>query len=105
VTGGLPAAPIRATPAGTAIDLRVVPRSPRTVVGGLRDGRLLVRVTAPPVDEAANEGVRRALADALDVSVASVQLTTGLRSRNKTAEVRGLAPAEVGRRLARRASR
>ena len=49
-----------------SVDLRVIPRSPRDAVDGWRDGRLVVRVTAPPVDHAANEAVVAVLARALD---------------------------------------
>jgi uncharacterized protein YggU (UPF0235/DUF167 family) len=79
------------------LDLRVVPRAPRTEVGGLRDGRLLVRVTAPPVDDAANDAVIRALADALDVPRQAIRITAGAASRNKTVEISGVDAAAQAR--------
>ncbi len=91
---------VRGTPAGTAIDLRVMPRAPRAGLGGTRDGRLLVRVTAPPVDHAANEAAIVALARALGVPRRAVRIVAGHRSRNKTAEITGLDPAQVTGRLA-----
>jgi len=81
------------------LDLRVIPRAPRTEVGGLRDGRLLVRVTAPPIDDAANDAVIRALADALDVPRQAIRIATGASSRNKTVEIAGADPQVVGARL------
>jgi hypothetical protein len=42
--------------------VRVIPRARRDEVGGERAGRLLVRTTAAPVDDAANEAVRRLVA-------------------------------------------
>ena len=75
--------------ASVRIDVRVIPRSPRTHVGGARAGRLLVRVTAAPVDQAANEAVIRALADALDVSRGAIRIAAGAGSRNKSIEITG----------------
>jgi uncharacterized protein YggU (UPF0235/DUF167 family) len=60
---------------------------------------VLVRVTAPPVDQAANEAVRRTLSGALGVSASAVQVVLGLTSRNKTVEVEGLTTEEVRQRL------
>jgi uncharacterized protein YggU (UPF0235/DUF167 family) len=87
-----------ATPGGTRLDVRVVPRSARTGVDGVRDGRLLVRVTAAPVDRAANEAAVRALADALDIPVTSVRIRSGHTRRNKTVEI-GAPLDDVARRL------
>ncbi len=78
------------TDAGTVrVDVRVLPRAPRTAVGGTRAGRLLVRVTAPPVDQAANDAVIRALADALGLPSRALRIVTGAQSRNKTIEIAG----------------
>jgi uncharacterized protein YggU (UPF0235/DUF167 family) len=85
---------------GSRLDLRVMPRSPRTALAGIRDGRLVVRVTAAPVDDAANEAVVRALADALNVPRTSIRLVNGAHSRNKTVEVAGLDAGELQQRIA-----
>lgn len=69
------------------IAVRVIPRSRRDEVGGERDGRLLVRTTAAPVDGAANEAVRRLLAAHFGVSRRQVILVTGDRSRDKVFRV------------------
>jgi len=87
------------TPTGVRIDLRVIPRSPRTKIDGVRDGRLLVRVTAPPVDDAANEAVVEILARALDVPKRAIRIVSGATARNKTVEVSGVKSAAVLARL------
>jgi uncharacterized protein (TIGR00251 family) len=90
---------ISTTPTGVRIDLRVIPRSPRTKIDGVRDGRLLVRVTAPPVDDAANDAVVDALSRMLDVPKRSIRIVNGASARNKTVEVAGMNGAAVLARL------
>ena len=80
--------------------MRVIPRASRVVVGGLRAGRLVVRVTAPPIDRAANDAAVAALAAALGLGARSIVITSGATARNKTVEVSGLAVEELRRRLA-----
>ena len=92
---------LRQTPAGVRVEVRVMPRAPRTAIAGVRDGRLVIRVTAPPVDRAANEAVVLALAAALDVPRRAVRIVAGETARNKSLEVTGLGAADVRRRLAR----
>jgi uncharacterized protein (TIGR00251 family) len=79
----------RSVQAGVRLDIRVVPRASRDVIDGVRGGRLVVRVTAPPVDEAANDAVVRLLAETLGVSRRSVRIVSGASARNKTVEIAG----------------
>jgi uncharacterized protein (TIGR00251 family) len=90
---------ITTTATGLRLGLRVVPRAPRTAVEGVRNGRLLVRVTAPPVDSAANEAVVAALAHALDVPRRSIHIVAGATGRNKTVQIAGVTEAQVRARL------
>ena len=92
--------PVTAVANGVRVAVRVMPRSPRAAIEGVRDGRLVVRVTAPPVDDAANEAVVAAIADALDVSKRSVRIVTGATSRNKSVEILGVS-ADAARSLYR----
>lgn len=81
------------------IALRVVPRASRDVVVGMRMGTLLVRVTAAPVDGAANEAVTRVLSKRLGVATRAVRIVGGQTSKSKVVEVEGLDVAEVWRRV------
>ena len=83
----------------TRIDVKVIPRASRTAIDGVRDGRVVVRVTAPPVDSAANEAVIEVLAKALDLPRRSLRIVAGATSRNKTIEVASIDASHVAARL------
>jgi uncharacterized protein (TIGR00251 family) len=91
--------PLRVTPTGIRVDLRVMPRSGRNAIDGVREGRLVVRVTAAPVDDAANEAVVVVMADLLDLPKRAVRIVSGQTSRSKTVEIAGLDEAELRRRM------
>lgn len=86
---------MRETPGGVLIDLRVTPRASRTSIEGVRDGRLVVRVTAAPVDDAANDAVVRAIAEIFDVPKSRVAIAAGPTGRNKTVAITGLGLARA----------
>ncbi|HXU01834.1 MAG TPA: DUF167 domain-containing protein [Polyangia bacterium] len=79
------------------IDILVVPRASRTVVGSMVGDRLRVAVTAPPVDGEANAAVIEALADAFGVRRSAVTIVRGERGRRKTVRIEGAAPAALQR--------
>ena len=65
------------------VDVRVQPRASANELGGVENGRLRVRVTAAPVDNAANEKVIAMLAKAFGVSKSRVRLQAGAGAREK----------------------
>jgi len=81
------------------IDVKVIPRSRRTGVDGVRDGRVIVRVTAPPVEGAANDATIEALADALDLPRRAFRIVSGASSRNKTVEILSADASAIAARL------
>lgn len=87
--------PVSETPAGAVIDLRVVPRAGRTALAGLRDGALLVRLAAPPVDGAANDALLAFLASLLDRPKRDIVIVSGEHSRSKRVQVTGATAAAV----------
>ncbi len=89
----------REAPGGTYVDVRVVPRASRSALAGEREGALVVRLAAPPVDGRANAALVAFLADALDLPRRRVLLVGGDTSRQKRLLVEGLAPADVRERL------
>jgi uncharacterized protein (TIGR00251 family) len=81
------------------ITIRVIPRATRSQIAGTRNDALLVRLSAPPVDGAANAELIDVLSDALGVPRRSVTLVSGERSRSKRVRVAGMAADDVRRAL------
>lgn len=74
---------------GIELDLQVVPRAAKEGLGPPHGDRLKARVSAPPVDGAANEALRALLSDLLGVPRAQVRITRGQTGRKKTVCVSG----------------
>ena len=70
--------------------VRVQPRASSDAVAGEVEGALKIRLTAPPVDDRANEALRRFLAAELKIGISAVRIAGGERSRTKRIEVRGV---------------
>jgi uncharacterized protein (TIGR00251 family) len=90
---------VRDTPAGATLRVRVSPRAAREALGGERDGALVVRLTAPPVEGRANEALVRLLGRTLGVPPSAVHVVRGGKGRDKQVEVTGLSAAETVARL------
>jgi len=75
--------------------VRVQPRASRDEIAGEWQDGLKIRLTAPPVDDRANEALQRLLAARLKVPVAAVRIVAGERSRSKRVEVRGVTRAMI----------
>jgi hypothetical protein len=79
--------------------VKLQPRASRSEILGVQADELRVRVTAPPVDSAANEALTALLAEALGVGRRQVELVRGQTSRHKQVRIRGLTPDEIRTRL------
>jgi len=78
-----------------ALKVRVIPRAKRNEIAGWREGALLVRLTAPPVEGAANKLLLRFLSGQLGVRTADVSLVSGEKSREKVLRIETLSQAEL----------
>jgi uncharacterized protein len=87
-------------PASARLTVRVTPRAGRDEIGDFRDNVLLVKLKAPPVEGAANEGLVVLLAHRLGVAKTHVFVVRGHASRLKVVEVEGLEHDQVIARLA-----
>ena len=86
---------LRTTGDGVVVPVRVIPRSSRTQLAGIRDGRLLVRLSAPPVEGAANEGLVKLMAKHLGVPRRAVRIVSGECARQKSVLIEGLTAEEI----------
>jgi uncharacterized protein (TIGR00251 family) len=75
--------------------VRVIPRASKSGIAGTRDGALLVRLNAPPVEGAANSELIQVISDALGVPKRSISIVSGERSRLKRIRVEGMTEESV----------
>jgi uncharacterized protein (TIGR00251 family) len=81
------------------VSVRVQPRARRDELAGERDGAVLVRVTAPPVDGRANDAACRLIARHLRIAPSRVSVVRGASARDKLVEVEGIDAGALRRRL------
>jgi uncharacterized protein len=83
----------------TDLRVRLQPRARRDEVVGERDGRILIRVTAPPVDGRANAALCALVAKAAGVAPSRVAVVRGQSGRDKVIRVDGVEEAALRRAL------
>lgn len=81
------------------LPVRVRPRSRRTEVAGERDGAVVIRVSAPPVEGRANAAVCRLVAERAGVPRGAVTVERGAGGRDKLLRVEGIEPDALRRAL------
>lgn len=86
----------------TLLKLHVTPRGSRSEIIGWREDTLCVKITAPPVEGAANAAIVKFIADSLGVRKSQVELVSGERSREKTVRITGLSGSDIRDRIAAR---
>jgi uncharacterized protein len=84
---------------GVVISVRVIPRAGRSEIAGVREGALLVRLNAPPVDGAANAELIEVLAEALAVPKRDVSIASGMTSKQKRVRISGISVDRAASRL------
>ena len=65
----------------------------------MEGGGLKIRLTAPPVDNAANEALVRFLAGVLGVPKSDIEILSGQTSRQKTLRISGITEADMQKLL------
>jgi len=75
--------------------VRVQPRVSRDEIVGEHQDGLKIRLTAPPVDDRANEALRKLLASRLNVPLTAVRIAAGDHSRTKRVEILGATAAMI----------
>jgi uncharacterized protein (TIGR00251 family) len=90
---------LRVQPDGLLLSVKLQPRASTNEIGEPLADELRVKVTAPPVDAAANEALLRLLADTFDCPRGRVELVRGHTSRHKVVKLHGLDLATVVSKL------
>lgn len=80
---------LRAHPDGVLLSVKLQPRASANEIGAVLSGELRVKVTAPPVDAAANAALVRLLAEELGCPRNRVELVRGHTSRHKLVKLHG----------------
>ena len=90
---------LRADPDGVLLAVKLQPRASLNEIGAVLGNELRIKVTAPPVDAAANEALLDLLADVLDCPRNRVALLRGHTSRHKTIKLFGFSAEVVAAKL------
>jgi uncharacterized protein (TIGR00251 family) len=75
---------IEERPGGVALHLKVIPRAKRNSLGPAVGGMIKLHITAPPVDDKANQAILRYLAELFQLRKGELRILKGMRSPLKT---------------------
>ena len=90
---------LRAQGGAVLLSVKLQPRASANKIGEPLGAELRIKVTAPPVDAAANEALVRLLAEVLDCGRSRIELLRGQTSRHKLIKLHGFSVGEVVGRL------
>jgi uncharacterized protein len=84
------------------LEVRVVARSRKQEISGfLEDGKLKIRLTAPPVEGKANQALIQLLSEVLQLPKSKIEITSGIHNRDKRLEISGVDQESLNRLLNR----
>lgn len=95
MNGILPEGLLSGTADATIIRVHLQPRASKTGICGIQGDELKVRVTSPPVDDAANRLCAEFFAKLFKTAKSNVTVISGQKSRHKRLQVSGTAPEEA----------
>ncbi|MDD3249459.1 MAG: DUF167 family protein [Smithellaceae bacterium] len=90
---------IRETKNGLSFDISVNPHASRAQIAGIAEGLLKVKVTAPPVEGAANDACIELLAKKLGLKKSRMKISAGARRRRKTILLDDISRTELEQKL------
>jgi uncharacterized protein (TIGR00251 family) len=95
---------LRETSGGTLLLVKLQPRASKNEIGAPLGDELKIKVTAPPVDAAANEALIKLLAEKLDCAHSRIELVRGGKLRHKVLKLHGFAAEEIVQKFSARAA-
>lgn len=90
---------VKESKTGLTFDIQVTPRASCAGIAGIKDEALKVKVTALPVEGAANDACIRLLARELGLKKSQMEIFAGTKSRRKTVLVKDIAKAELEKKI------
>lgn len=90
---------IRETKNGVTFDIQVNPHASRAEIAGFAEGMLKVKVTAPPVEGAANAACVLLLSKKLGLKKSQIDITAGAKGRNKTILVKDISKTDLEQKI------
>lgn len=88
---------VKEGPEGVTFQVRVLPRSSRNEVAGISEGVVKIKLTAPPVEGAANGALVEFLSGKLKISKSKISIVRGQSSRSKTVAISGIDAAGLNK--------
>jgi hypothetical protein len=90
---------LRETSGGVLLSVKLQPRASKNEICAPLGGELKIKVTAPPVDAAANEALVEFLAEKFNCARSRIELVRGHKSRHKVLKLHGFAASEILKNL------
>ena len=88
---------VSTTATGVRLSIRVQPRASDSRIAGVHGDALKVRLTAPPVNGAANAALVELLADTFGIAERGITIVAGASARTKIVELAGVTEEDVRR--------
>jgi uncharacterized protein (TIGR00251 family) len=85
---------VNETGTGLVVRLHVLPRAKRCEIAGVHNGALKIKITAPPVDDAANRAIIEFFSASLGLPKSNLQILAGAKSRDKILQIKGVSLAD-----------
>jgi hypothetical protein len=86
---------LRESKKGLTFDIQVIPHASRAEIAGVQEGAFKIKVTAPPVEGAANEACIKLLDKELGLKKSQMEISSGAKSRKKTVLIKDISKAEL----------
>jgi len=80
---------------GLSFDIQVIPHASRAEIVCIQNGAFKLRVTAPPVEGAANDACIKLLAGELELKKSQMEISSGAKSRKKTVMVKNISKTDL----------
>jgi uncharacterized protein (TIGR00251 family) len=90
---------LKESKSGLTFDIHVIPHASRAEIVGALKGALKIKVTAPPVEGAANEACIKLLAKELGLKKSRMEIFSGAKSRKKTVMIKDISKTELETKL------